>query len=167
MRGSFAHMSDIPRLPEPTSTNPNPTEHFSGCSSDLEDGLLLAEGLYPLASRATLLAYRDEMESYLPNRIAAEELRQVNERLHSGDYYEEGAGVCLQAMTDDVRRHLRQFHPTLTADLEASEELEAYVQTQIDRTEYEMKMLTEAGMPEDAAWEIMREEYMFPAPNSL
>lgn len=68
----------------------------------------------------------------------------------------------LQAMTDDVRRHLRQFHPDLAADLETSGELDSYVQTQIDRTQSEMTALTKSGMPADAAWETLKTEYMFP-----
>jgi hypothetical protein len=78
-------------------------------------------------------------------------------------YLKEGLAKRNGLKERQVERHLRNFLPNLTRELEESGDLEAYCQCQAGRAREQYLDLTDAGTPADVALELTRAE-MFPTP---
>lgn len=68
----------------------------------------------------------------------------------------------LQSWMSQARQHWQEFQPTRFQELKQSGRLGQALQDAAERTYQEMNALTEAGMTEQEAWEMVREQYLFP-----
>ena len=68
----------------------------------------------------------------------------------------------LQNWVSQVKAHWKEFQPTLYSQLEKSGKLDAAVQQAALQPAEEMTELEESGMTEHEAWEMTREQYLFP-----
>lgn len=58
--------------------------------------------------------------------------------------------------------HWKEFQPTRYAALKESGQLKGALQQAADQTSLEMGQLTDSGYRHDEAWEMTREQYLFP-----
>ena len=68
----------------------------------------------------------------------------------------------LQNWVSQAKAHWKEFQPTLYSQLEKSGKLDAALQMAAQQTAEEMNELEESGMTEHEAWEMTREQYLFP-----
>ena len=68
----------------------------------------------------------------------------------------------LQNWVSQARSHWKEFQPTLYSQLVKSGKLEQALQQAAKQTALEMNQLEEQGMTEHEAWEMTREQYLFP-----
>ena len=68
----------------------------------------------------------------------------------------------LQNWVSQAKAHWKEFQPTLYSQLEKSGKLDAALQQAALQTAEEMNELEESGMTEHEAWEMTREQYLFP-----
>ncbi|MDP3552633.1 hypothetical protein [Methylocystis sp.] len=68
----------------------------------------------------------------------------------------------LENWINQARRHWQEFQPTRFKELKKSGKLQAALDEAAERTYQEMNALTEAGFQEHEAWEMVRQEYLFP-----
>ena len=68
----------------------------------------------------------------------------------------------LQNWVSQAKAHWKEFQPTLYGQLEKSGKLDAALQQAALQTAEEMNELEESGMTEHEAWEMTREQYLFP-----
>lgn len=68
----------------------------------------------------------------------------------------------LQNWMSQAKAHWQEFQPTRFRELKKSGMLGQALQEAADRTYQEMNALTEAGFTELEAWEMVRQEYLFP-----
>ena len=68
----------------------------------------------------------------------------------------------LQNWVSQAKTHWKEFQPTLYSQLEKSGKLDAALQQAALQTAEEMNELEESGMTEHEAWEMTREQYLFP-----
>lgn len=70
--------------------------------------------------------------------------------------------AALQNWVNQARAHWKEFRPRLYRDLKASGKLEAALKEAAERTFAEMGQHRAMGYSEQEAWEIVRENYLFP-----
>ena len=68
----------------------------------------------------------------------------------------------LQNWVSQAKTHWKEFQPTLYSQLEKSGKLDAALQQAAQQTAEEMNELELSGMTEHEAWEMTREQYLFP-----
>lgn len=68
----------------------------------------------------------------------------------------------LQNWIGQAREHWKEFQPTRFRELKKAGKLEEALQEAVDRTSAEMQALEAKGFREYEAWEIVRNEYLFP-----
>jgi hypothetical protein len=69
----------------------------------------------------------------------------------------------MEIWKSQARRHWKEHLPTLYRQLKASGKLEAALKDAAERTFREMEELEEMGYDRQGAWEIVREQYLFPS----
>ena len=68
----------------------------------------------------------------------------------------------LQNWISQAKAHWAEFQPTKYAELKKAGKLDAALQEAAQLTAEEMNQLEESGMQPHEAWEMTREQYLFP-----
>ncbi len=72
----------------------------------------------------------------------------------------------LEVWMSQARAHWKEFQPTRFKELVRTGNLQAALRDAAERTYSEMTALEEKGFKNHEAWEIVRNEYLFPAPEA-
>ncbi len=67
-----------------------------------------------------------------------------------------------QSWIEQARAHWKEFQPTRYRELKQANRLEAALKYAADQTHREMSQLENSGLTNQEAWEMVREQYLFP-----